>query len=127
MLSFTKENKTLTINEVDKIATDFWIKEIYPRFSTRPKNTLSLNWFAVLGRAIEGLQYGKSDYYETPLYRSSNVGNIRFDMATIAAFIASSNFKHANSTQVFCETGVQPYIELCDYLKSLGIEVVCID
>lgn len=91
MFSFTKEDKALTINEVDAIATDFWIREIYPRFSTLPKNSLSLNWFSVLGRAIEGLHYGKSDYYETPLYWSSNVGkdeNTKFDMAIIAAFIA---------------------------------------
>lgn len=53
----------LTLNEIDKLACEFWGVEEHPKFYASPKYTVGdtefsgPNWFDTIGHAIEGCQY----------------------------------------------------------------------
>ena len=121
----SETNYIYTINEIDEIAAKFWGKEVHPKFYATPKG--GPNWFDVLGRAIEDLQYFHRKELDGSLYyhRACSVNNkdAEFKMNEVASMILCNLTRWNNSAEEFT-TDVEylkPYIELCFHLHSLGI------
>lgn len=121
----SETNHIYTLNEIDEIAAKFWGKEVHPKFYAAPKG--GANWFDVLGRAIEDLQYFHYKKADGSLYyhRACSVGNkdAEFEMNEVAPMILCNLTRWNNSAEEFA-TDVEylkPYVELCFHLHSLRI------
>lgn len=121
-----KETKqTYLINEIDEIAAKFWGKEVHPKHYAEPKS--GANWFDVLGRAIENLQYFNRREADGSLYyyRACSGANktAEFDMSEVASMILCNLTRWNNTAEEFNADVeyLKPYVELCFHLKSLDI------
>jgi hypothetical protein len=121
-----ENNQLYYINEIDEIAAKFWGKDVHPRHYATPAQG-GANWFDVLGRAIEDLQYfhRKNEDGSLYYYRACSAENkvAEFDMAEVAPMILC-NLTRWNKTAEEFATDVdilKPYVELCFHLKSLNI------
>ena len=120
-----KETKQIYyLNEIDQIAADFWGKEIHPKFYATPDKGAA-NWFDVLGKAIEDLQYFHRKNADGSLYylRAYNPTNTEFEMNEIAPMIMYNFTRWNNTAEEFANDveNLKPYIELCFHLHNLGI------
>lgn len=121
-----KETKQIYyLNEIDEIAAKFWGKEVHPKYYAAPKG--GANWFDVLGRAIEDLQYFHRKELDGSLYyhRACSPKNrdAEFEMNEVAPMILCNLTRWNKSAEEF-STDVEylkPYVELCFHLHSLGI------
>ena len=52
---FKQVDKILTLQEVDTIAANFWGVEVDNKYYAAPSSWGTMNWFDVLGMAIEDL------------------------------------------------------------------------
>lgn len=122
-------NETLTLNKIDEIAAKFWGKELKADTYAYPGEGSWLshapNWFDVLGRAVEDLQYFtyKNSEGKTCYKRSKNVNVAEFDMSEVASMIVGNFNRHAESAENIMEMtkALEPYLSLCFHLKSLNI------
>lgn len=121
----SETNYIYTLNEIDEIAAKFWGKEAHPKYYAAPQD--GANWFDVLGKAIENLQYFHRKEADGSLYyhRACSAGNkdAEFEMNEVAPMILCNLTRWNNSAEEFA-TDVEylkPYIELCFHLKSLNI------
>lgn len=125
MFSFSQNNETLTINKIDEIAAEFWGKEVSKtHYATPLSDEFSINWFDVLGHAIEDLQYGNNhydgkDHFVWATKRDKAV----FSMPTVASMIIFQFTRNEDSAEHTLEMVklLEPYIKLCYHLHSLGI------
>lgn len=122
-----KETKQIYyLNDIDAIAAKFWGKDVHPKHYATPAQG-GANWFDVLGRAIEDLQYFHRKEEDGSLYylRSCSAGNrvAEFDMDEVAPMILCqlTRWNH-NAEEVYTDVEIlKPYVELCFHLKSLNI------
>ena len=125
MFSFSKNNETLTINEIDEIAAHFWGKEVSKTRYATPVDKSSVNWFDVLGHAIEDLQYGKTTYNDKSRYvwSAKRGENPVFSMPTVASMIIFQFTRNEDNFEDIAEMTkiLEPFIKLCYHLHSLGI------
>jgi hypothetical protein len=122
-----KETKTIYyLNEIDEIAANFWGKEIHPKFYATPSQG-GANWFDVLGRAIENLQYFHRKEADDSLYyhRACSADNraAEFEMNEVAPMILCNLTRwNKNAEEFISDVDIlKPYVELCFHLHSLGI------
>ena len=128
MFMFQKGNEILTINAVDTIAAEFWGKEVSKtRYVTPSSDEFSLNWFDVLGHAIEDLQYGNSrydgkDHFVWAIKRNESV----FSMPAVASMVIFQFTHNEDSFEHIVEMTklLEPYIKLCYHLHSLGVTAI---
>lgn len=128
MFMFQKGNEILTINAVDTIAAKFWGKEVSNhRYATPSSDGFSVNWFDILGHAIEDLQYGNSHYdgknhFVWAIKRDEAV----FSMPTVASMIIFQFTRNEDSAEHTLEMTklLEPYIKLCYHLHSLGVTAI---
>jgi hypothetical protein len=124
-----KTNKTYTLNEIDKIAANFWKVKVDEHDYACPESYGfgAMNWFDVLGHAIEDLQYFQTKCLDGKLHYHKACGmdemhNPMFDFGRIAKQLI---FNCASSDTIdSLESGLKwckPYIELCYHLKSMDI------
>lgn len=122
----TKENKTFTLNEIDKIACEFWGVEYDTRHYASPNPSVwgMPNWFDTIGHAIEDLQYfAGSRENKKVFYRSINSNVAEFDFGEIATMLLQNNTRCCKNPIELEEMidFLKPYTNLCYYLKSLEI------
>lgn len=117
--------KTYYLNEIDEIAAKFWGKEVHPKYYAAPKG--GANWFDVLGRAIEDLQYFHRKELDGSLYYhracSPKHRDAEFEMNEVAPMILCNLTRWNNTAEEFNNDVefLKPYVELCFHLHSLGI------
>ena len=123
--------EALTLNEIDKLACEFWGVEEHPRFYASPKILIGdkefagTNWFDTIGHAIEDCQYRNTkgegcnyyhDAYEQPtpfrgaIFEASAVSAQLLKIASIATHSADdleASIKH-----------YRPYIEFVFHLQN---------
>lgn len=127
MFQFKNKNNTiLPINEIDRIACEFWQVEFNTRHYATPNPSVwgMPNWFDTIGHAIEDLQYfagtreGKKIFY-----RSIDSNVAEFDFGEIAAMVIANNTRFCDNPEELKDMleFIQPYLNFCYYLKSLGI------
>ena len=124
----TQTNYIYTLNEIDKIAANFWGKEVHSREYAYPGNENSPhmpNWFDMLGTSIEDLQYFTNRDEENRLiYKRSNTPReAEFDMREVASLLLNDMTRYQNSADamLFTCASIRPYLELCFHLRSLNI------
>ena len=120
-----KTNKIYTLNEIDEISANFWGKEVHPKHYASPQD--GVNWFDVLGRAIENLQHFHRKEADGSLYYyracSANNKDAEFEMNEVAPMILCNLTRWNESAEEFA-TAVEylkPYVELCFHLHNLDI------
>ncbi len=118
-------NRIYYLNEIDEIAAKFWGKEVHPSLYAAPKG--GANWFDVLGRAIENLQYFHRKEADGRLYyhRACSPENrdAEFEMNEVAPMILCNLTRWNKSAEEFATdvAYLQPYVELCFHMHNLGI------
>lgn len=119
-------NEIYYINDIDEIAAKFWGKEVHSvHYATPPQG--GVNWFDMLGRAIENLQYFHRKEADGSLYyhRACSVDNksAEFEMNEVAPMILCNLTRWCKTAEEFAtdEAILKPYIELCFHLQDLGI------
>jgi hypothetical protein len=120
-----ESNYTYTLNEIDAIAAEFWGKEVHPKYYATPEHNGS-NWFDIIGRAIEDLQYFRSTNGngETTYYRSCKEnGYAYFKGEEIAPMIVALFSRYNKNTEDFMSdvNYLRPYIDFVFHLQELNI------
>jgi hypothetical protein len=111
---------------MDEIVANFWDVEIDKNEYACP-TTNGLNWFDVLGHAIEDLQYFQTKRLDGSLCYHKACGmdemyNPMFDFGSIIEQIISNCVCcNTMSDLKFGLKWCKPYFELCYYLKSMDI------
>lgn len=122
----SETNHIYTLNEIDEIVANFWGKKVHPKFYATPSQG-GANWFDVLGKAIEDLQYFHYKKADGSLYynRACSLNNrdAEFEMNEVASMISCNITRWNNSAEEFVATieYLKPYVELCFHLRSLNI------
>lgn len=126
---FKQVDRVLTIEEVDTIAAAFWNVEVDSKYYAAPPTWEMMNWFDVLGRAIEDLYFHytlKRDGTKRFRYGVGDQSQPEFKMEDVVAmilFIALTGNTDMRAIPVIPEI-YKPFIELCFHLKELGITAV---
>lgn len=129
-----EEGKTfyeaLKINEIDKIACEFWNVETHPKYYASPilildgKEAKGMNWFDTIGQAIENCQYRKR---KNGTYVSAkeqpdeerNQGAIFEASAVSAEILRNATLGEQTAEELFaCIQFYKPYIELLYHLQN---------
>lgn len=126
---FKQVDKTLTLQEVDTIAANFWGVEVNAKYYAAPSSWGMMNWFDVLGMAIEDLylhHYLKNDGTKRFRYGIGDQTQPEFNMNDVAAMVlfrAMIGSSEALTLEVTPKV-YKDFIELCYHLKELGITAV---
>jgi hypothetical protein len=124
-----KTNKTYTLNEIDEIVCKFWNVPVDKHEYARPiiEGQKGMNWFDVIGHAIEDLQYYQTKNSDGSIYYYKACGmdemhSPMFKFNDIAPQLISSCVYAETLSSL--EVGLaiyKPYYELCYHLMSLDI------
>lgn len=126
---FKQVDRTLTLQEVDTIAANFWGVEVDNKYYAAPSSWGTMNWFDVLGMAIEDLylhHYLKNDGTKRFRYGIGDHTQPEFNMNDVAAMVlfrAMTGSSEALALEVMPKV-YKDFIELCYHLKELGITAV---
>jgi hypothetical protein len=118
----------MLLKDVDKIACEFWGVEEHPRFYASPILTLDghtvegLNWFDMLGHAIEDCQYRRHEngvYVSAKQQPDSGQGAIFEASAVSAEILRNATIGEKSAEELFaCVNFYRPYIELLFHLQN---------
>lgn len=125
-----EEGKTiyeaLTLNEIDKLVAQFWGVEVHQKHYASPILTLDghtvegLNWFDMLGHAIEDCQYRR---HKNGVYvdakQQLGQGAIFEASAVSAEILRNATLGEQSAEKLFaCVNFYRPYIELLFHLQN---------
>jgi hypothetical protein len=126
---FKQVDKILTLQEVDTIAANFWGVEVDSKYYAAPSSWGMMNWFDVLGMAIEDLYlhyHLKNDGTKRFRYGIGDQTQPEFNMNDVAAMVlfrAMTGSSEALALEVIPKV-YKDFIELCYHMKELGITAV---
>lgn len=121
------------MNEIDQMACAFWGKEIDEEWYATPQGK-EINWFDMIGHAIENAQYVKRDCKVIPYTFISRVDGQ--EVSTTVTTVpwnnvcvwlikdnTSVNFKREKWFEIvqYATTYLKPYLEFCKHLEEQGI------
>lgn len=123
--------ETLTLNEIDKLACEFWGVEEHPRFYASPKILIGdkefagTNWFDTIGHAIEDCQYRHTkgeghNYYHDAHEQPYKFRGAIFEASAVSAQLLRVGTIATTSAENLAEEikYFQPYIELAFHLQN---------
>lgn len=125
--------EALTLNQIDKLACEFWGVEEHPRFYASPKILIGdieveygANWFDTIGHAIEDCQYrcrqnsGEYNYYHDAVEQPYKYQGPIFEASTVCAQIirVASLATHSADDLEKSIKHYRPYIELLFHLQN---------
>jgi hypothetical protein len=115
----------LSINAIDKIAAEFWEVEFDQYSYAAPKGYDLVNWFDVLGHAIEYL--GKAESFSWNSIGKNECDQSIFDMGNVACSILERYANPRYGVDEFNRSveALTPFTNLCFHLKEQGIYSVC--